>query len=149
MDLRSRTVRQALALGLMLVAFAVLYSRVFVDLVRNWIRDDNYSHGFFVLPVVAFLVWRRRDRLAATERRPSLFGLPIIVISLLVLLTGTAGIEFFLMRTSAIGFAAGAILFLAGWQWFRILLFPLFFALLMIPLPAIVFYQIAFPLQLH
>jgi exosortase len=136
------------ALCATVLAFVLLYSRVFVDLVRNWIRDSNYSHGFFVLPVVAFLVWRRRAELAATERRPSLIGLPIILASLLVLLTGTAGIEFFLMRTSAIGVVTGAILVLAGWPWLRVLLFPLSFALLMIPLPAIVFYQIAFPLQL-
>src|SRR5260370_28391521 len=52
------------------------------------------------------------------------------------------------MRISAIGVAVGAVLFVAGWRWVRMLLFPLVFALLMIPLPAIVFYQIAFPLQL-
>jgi exosortase len=97
---------------------------------------------------VAYLVWRQRDRLAVTERRPALIGLPIVAFSLAVLLTGTAGIEFFMMRTSAVGVAAGAILFLAGWRWLRVLLFPLAFALLMIPLPAIIFYQIAFPLQL-
>src|ERR1700722_133952 len=136
------------ALAGMVLAFVLLYSRVFVDLVRNWIRDENYSHGFIVLPVVAYLVWKQRARLAATERRPSWLGLPIVALSLALLLTGTAGVEFFLMRTSAIGVAAGTILFLAGWRWLRLLLFPLTFALLMIPLPAIVFYQLAFPLQL-
>ena len=136
------------AVGSMIVAFVLLYSRVFVELVRNWIRDDNYSHGFVVLPVVAYLVWRQRERLAATERRPAMVGLPIMVLSLAMLLVGTAGVEFFLMRTSAIGFVTGCVLFLAGWRWLRVLMFPLGFALLMIPLPAIIFYQMAFPLQL-
>ena len=39
-------------------------------------------------------------------------------------------------------------LFVWGRDYFRILAFPLAFLLLMIPLPAIVFNQIAFPLQL-
>jgi exosortase len=42
----------------------------------------------------------------------------------------------------------GAILFLHGWHHLRILTFPILFLLLMVPLPAIVFNQIAFPLQL-
>ena len=43
---------------------------------------------------------------------------------------------------------AGVVLFLGGWQRLRVLLFPLAFLLLMVPLPAIIFNQIAFPLQL-
>jgi exosortase len=43
---------------------------------------------------------------------------------------------------------AGAVLYVWGGQHFRILVFPLAFLLLMIPLPAIVFNQVAFPLQL-
>jgi exosortase len=39
-------------------------------------------------------------------------------------------------------------LFLFGWERFRVMTFPLAFLLLMIPLPAIVLNQIAFPLQL-
>ena len=129
-------------------ASLLLYGWVLLDLSRNWIRDETYSHGFLVLPVVAYLIWKRRGQLASTERRPVNGGLLIVVGSLIMLLVGTAGVEFFLMRTSAVGVAVGAVLFVAGWRWLRILLFPLAFALLMIPLPAIVFYQIAFPLQL-
>jgi exosortase len=42
---------------------------------------------------------------------------------------------------------AGTVLFLGGWQRFRIALFPIAFLLLMVPLPSIVFNQITFPLQ--
>jgi exosortase len=136
------------ALASVISACLLLYWPVLVALVANWERDDNYSHGFIVPPVAAYLAWVRRDRLRNTERRPATAGLFIILVSLGVLSIGTAGVEFFLMRTSLIGVLAGTIVFLAGWRWLRILLFPLAFLLLMIPLPAIVFYQIAFPLQL-
>jgi exosortase len=43
---------------------------------------------------------------------------------------------------------AGILLFLYGWEHFKILFFPIAFLLLMIPIPAIIFNQIAFPLQL-
>ena len=128
--------------------FALLYGGLFVALVKTWSTDANYSHGFLVLPVVAYFVWERRARLATTPRKPNAIGLVLVVCSLLVLLIGTAGVEFFLMRMSAIGVALGIILFLAGWPWLRVLAFPIGLSLLMIPLPPVVFYQIAFPLQL-
>jgi exosortase len=52
------------------------------------------------------------------------------------------------MRTSAIGLIAGIIVFLAGWRWLRVLLFPLSLTALVIPIPPVLFNQIAFPLQL-
>jgi exosortase len=128
--------------------FLLLYWPVMTDLVWNWSRDSNYSHAFLVLPVSAYLAWERRRELSSAERRPSMLGLVVICASLAALLVGTAGVEFFLMRISVIGVATGIVIFLAGWQWLRILLFPLAFTLLMIPIPPVLFYQIAFPLQL-
>jgi exosortase len=133
---------------LLAATFLALYWPVMTDLVWNWTRDSNYSHAFLVVPVSAFLAWSRRSDLAAAERRPSIIGLLVICASLAVLLIGTAGVEFFLMRISVIGVVTGMVIFLAGWRWLRILLFPLAFLLLMIPIPPVVFYQIAFPLQL-
>jgi exosortase len=63
-------------------------------------------------------------------------------------MAGILGAELFLTRISIIGVLAGSVLFLFGWRHLRILAFPIAFLLLMVPLPAIVFNQIAFPLQL-
>jgi exosortase len=68
--------------------------------------------------------------------------------SVALLVLGTLGAERFLARVSLIGVLAGAVLFVFGWAHLRILSFPLALLLLMIPIPAIVFNQIAFPLQL-
>ena len=65
-----------------------------------------------------------------------------------VLAAGVLGAELFLTRLSMLGGVAGAVLFLYGWNHLRVLAFPLAFLLLMIPIPAIVFNQVAFPLQL-
>src|SRR5260370_12733088 len=47
-----------------------------------------------------------------------------------------------------IGVLSGSLLFVLGWRHLKILAFPLAFLLLMIPVPAILFNQVAFPLQL-
>src|SRR5262249_38693091 len=89
-----------------------------------------------------------RARLAQARRRPSIVGLVVVLGSLATLVVGILGAEFFLSRVSILGVIAGTVLFLFGWQHLRILAFPLAFLLLMIPIPAIIFNQIAFPLQL-
>jgi exosortase len=75
-------------------------------------------------------------------------GLLIVLASVGVLAAGTLGAELFLTRVSMIGVLAGAIVFLYGWRHLTTLAFPVAFLLLMIPLPALIFNQIAFPLQL-
>jgi exosortase len=67
---------------------------------------------------------------------------------MLVLTAGVLGSELFLSRISIVGTAVGIVLFFFGWARLRVLAFPLAFLILMIPLPAIIFNQIAFPLQL-
>ena len=68
--------------------------------------------------------------------------------SLAIFLAGLLGAELFLTRISLIGVLAGSIWFLFGWRHLRLLAFPLLLLILMVPLPAMVFNQIAFPLQL-
>jgi exosortase len=129
-------------------AFCVLYQHVLVKLVHDWATDDNYSHGFLIVPIAAYLAWERRHALQRVELRPTALGLVVIIGSLAVLVAGTLGAELFLSRVSIIGAVAGAILFLGGWPAFGVLRFPVAFLLLMVPIPSIIFNQIAFPLQL-
>jgi exosortase len=137
-----------LAPGAVVAAFSLLYGDIFVGLAKYWEADENYSHSFIVVPAIAYLVWARRNRLRATELRPSNAGLLIVAGALALLLVGTAGVEFFLQRASAVGVLAGAVVFLGGWRWLRELLFPLGLTALIIPVPPVIFYQAAFPLQL-
>lgn len=138
----------ALAILAALLGFGLAYWRVIEKLVYDWGHDDNYSHGFFILPLALYFAWERREAVRTTPARPSALGLLTIAGSLAVLTIGTLGAELFLTRISIVGMAIGLTLFVGGWAHLRILAFPIGFLLLMIPLPAIVFNEIAFPLQL-
>jgi exosortase len=142
-------VRRHVAAALIVCAGVVwLYAGVMSSLVRQWASDDDYSHGFFVLPLALYFCWERRHLLQRSPIRPSVFGLALLTLSLFVFLAGVLGAELFLTRVSLLGVLGGAVLFIWGRDHFRTVLFPLAFLLLMIPLPAIIFNQLAFPLQL-
>ncbi|MEO6235782.1 MAG: exosortase A [Vicinamibacterales bacterium] len=136
--------------SLMLVSTATffVYLPVLSALVRQWASDDNYSHGFIIIPFAAYFAWAKRGALAAAPVRPHWVGLAAAAISLVVLLGGLLGAELFLTRVSLIGLIAGVVLFLFGPGHLRLLAFPIGLLLLMVPLPAVVFNQLAFPLQL-
>ena len=68
--------------------------------------------------------------------------------ALCVLIVGVLGAELFLSRSSLVFLFAGMVIYFAGWRIFpRALLFPWAVLFLMIPIPVIIFNQIALPLQ--
>jgi len=127
---------------------AWLYAPVLGRLIAQWWSDPNFSHGFFVPAFSLFVVWQNRARLQEIPLNPSLWGLPIVILSMCVLVVGVFGAELFLSRTSILLLTAGLVIFFMGWQMFRALLFPLLFLILMVPIPAIILNQITFPLQI-
>ena len=128
--------------------FVLLYWQVIAKLVHDWGINENYSHGYLIPPLAAYLVWERRHVLTSAPPSRAWFGLVVIAGSVVLLLVGLLGAELFLSRIAMLGTLVGAILFILGWRHLKMLAFPLGVLLLMIPIPAILFNQIVFPLQL-
>ena len=132
----------------LVAALAYAYADIARALVIKWSEDENYSHGFVILPLAAYFAWRRRSALRALPLQPSSWGLLVVVLGLGMYAAGVAAAELFVARASFVAVLAGTLLFVAGPGHLRVLAFPLGFLVLMIPPPEIVFNQIALPLQL-
>jgi exosortase len=140
--------RHALAALVVLAGVAWVYGGVLSSLVRHWASDDNYSHGFLIIPLALYCGWERREQLSSAPIRPHAAGFVVLMISLAVFAAGVLAAELFLTRISIVGVIAGTILFVWGRDHLRLLAFPVALLPLMVPLPAIIFNQVAFPLQL-
>jgi exosortase len=125
-----------------------LYAPVLVPMVVQWWQDPDYSHGFVVPIFAGYLLYLRRNELRQISVAPTNFGYLVMLTAIGLLLAGSLGAELFVSRFSLLFLLAGMILFLAGWKMFRAVVFPLVFLGLMIPLPALIYNQITFPLQL-
>jgi exosortase len=133
------------------IAFAILftYAAVLVKLSRDWWGDENYSHGLLVPFIIGYILWLRRDSFAAEPARPSvLLGGLAVAFALFALWTGVAGAELYTQRMSLVLLIAGTVVYFFGLGFLRLILVPLGLLILAIPIPAIIFNQIAFPLQL-
>lgn len=106
------------------------------------------GHGFFVPVLAGFIAWQNRDKLLAQRPRPSAWGLLIAVLGAMQLYIATLGAELFLARTAFVISLIGIVLALGGPGFVRTLAFPFFLLFFMVPIPAIIYNQITFPLQI-
>ena len=134
--------------GLLLIGvLVVLYASVLKLLVWQWYNDPDYSHGFLVPVLSAFLIWQRREKLRMVRRQPSPWGMVVVLGSLGLLFLGSLGAELSMARLSMLGTICGLIVYFAGWARLRAMAFPLAFLLFAIPIPVVVYNEIVFPLQ--
>src|SRR5947209_4492425 len=131
------------------LALAFAFYNVLAKLGYDWWTDENYSHGLLIPLIVGYILWAERARLSRVTKRPSfVFGTLIVVFALLSLWVGAAGAELYIQRLSLMLVLAGVVIYFWGWRLLRLLFVPFLLLYLALPIPAILFNKIAFPLQL-
>lgn len=131
-----------------MAGFGLLYHHTLAKLMSDWSTDPNFSHGFLIPLISLYMVWYIQADIRSTRVAPSNWGLAVFVLGMLVHIAGNVGAELFLMRFSMIITLSGILIYGLGIPMFRTLLVPVAYLIMMIPIPAIIWNQIAFPLQL-
>lgn len=127
---------------------AWIYYPTFVWMADRWgAADSYYGHGFLMPAVSLYLVWSKRAELRGLERRQSWLGLFFLVPGALIQLGSSVLRIYFLSAFSFILVLAGLILLFFGPRIFRALWFPVFFLLMMIPLPLLMISEITLKLK--
>ncbi len=137
-----------LKLLLIPIGLIAVYYPVLTKLVQDWASNDNYSHGFFIPLISAYMIYSMRDELGRMPIRPNNWGLPLLLLGLFQLILAKTGSEFFMQRTSLIPVLLGLSLFMLGTPVTKKIMTPILFLIFMVPLPAIIWNKIAFPMQL-
>ncbi len=130
------------------VLIAVAFFPTWQSLVSQWSNDEDVGHGFFVPLVAGYVAWTRRQELMSMEWKPAWWGVGLMLWGILQSMVGTLGVELFLQRTAILVMLVGLLLVLGGTGLVRALAFPLLLLPFMIPIPAVIYNQITFPLQL-
>lgn len=136
------------AIAWFLGLLVVCYFPALAGLVQVWDTNDDMGHGFFVPVIALYVAWQRRHQLMALEWKPNYVGMAAMLVAAVQYYIATLGAEIFLMRMSFIEALFGVVLTFGGWPAVRVLAFPLFLLVFMIPIPAIIYNRITFPLQL-
>jgi exosortase D (VPLPA-CTERM-specific) len=113
----------------------------------RWMAEEEYSHGFFIPLIAAWLVWLRRDAVVASMGTPSWAG-PLLLLVAMVLLVGERSAFFFVVQFGFVLALAGLVLALGGWGLLRVVWVPIAYLLFAIPLPYFLNVQLSAQLQL-
>lgn len=139
---------QWLIVGLVGLALIVVFLPGLRFMVSNWEQVEEYSYGYFIPVIAAFLIWQRSELLRATELRGSWSGLLLLGLGLLLGLIG----EFSAIRLfGQYGFIValfGLSVAFVGWRGTRLVAVPLAILFFMIPLPQFLLRELSQQLQL-
>lgn len=135
-------------MALLAIAFLFFFQHTLSALVADWSTNDNYSHGFLIPFISGYMIWQKRETLAEIPARIHFGGLALVALGVLFHLVGNVGAELFTMRFSMVVMVAGLVAYLFGFRILREVAVPVAYLIFMIPLPAIIWNKIAFPLQL-
>jgi exosortase len=126
----------------------LIYLPAIIDLISDWWNDPNYSHGFLI-PIISFyLIWRKKGDLADIKTESSRFGLAIIICGIILFVLGNGASEYFTVRLSLVIILFGLVLYHFGKALISKIWFALLFLVFMIPIPYVLYFSVAFPLQI-
>ncbi len=109
----------------------------------------NYSHGWLIPFVSAWLVWRRRVELSKVPVSTSQWGLPIVAASLILHVLASRLTIHFVSGFSLIVTMWGLVLHFYGAARCRKIWFPLSFLVFMVPLPSVFLIYFSFKFKLY
>jgi exosortase D (VPLPA-CTERM-specific) len=136
-----------LATVAVLVCF-LAFGDALLELVSRWNKQEEYSHGYLIPLVSAWLLWMRRDALRANIGEPSDVGYVLILIAIALHITGELSAIWILSQVGFVIALMGIVLAIGGYSLFRIAFIPIAYLLFAIPLPYFIDATLTLKLQL-
>ena len=136
-----------LALFATVVALAAFMSAL-LKLESRWTQHEEYSHGFLIPVVAAWLLWTRRDALRASLGPPVWAGPFLIVLASAMHIVGELSAISTLSQVGFVLALVGLVLAVGGYSLLRVAGLPIVFLLFAIPAPSFLDSTISVRLQL-
>lgn len=119
--------------ALALSALTGLFWPTVQTMVHTWGTVTTYNHGFVIVPISGYLIWRQRASLAAIGPRPQPLGLLLIAGAAFAWLLGEFAGVTVLTQLAWIAMVQALVLSLYGMPITRRILFPLAFLVFAVP----------------
>ena len=125
----------------------LLYFQTLLRLQGEWDTNIYYSHGYLMVPLSVWLVWRKWETLSTLPVMPSWAGVPVLLAGLFLFVIGVRAEILFFQGVSLLFVLAGIVYCLAGIKILKACLFPIGLLAYMIPLPYLLLDPIGFPMK--
>jgi exosortase A len=116
-----------------IVIILLAFSETAESMVGIWRSSETFSHGFFIVPIALWLVWRKRDELSRVGIRPYWPGLPLVGGAGFLWMLGELADANVVKHFALVFMLQGTVLVILGLALTRALAFPLLFLLFAVP----------------
>ncbi len=127
--------RQAIIIFVSLILLIVAFQDGLAHLIVRWNTQEEYSHGYLIPLVSAYLIWQRIDFLKTLEFKPSWFPVGLVMLGLIVAVVGEISALYVLIHFSFVLILLSLAWSLMGWKAFKYVLLPLGLLIFAVPLP--------------
>ncbi|MDY7011852.1 MAG: exosortase/archaeosortase family protein, partial [Planctomycetota bacterium] len=132
-------------LGVLLV---VMHFKLLDVMVRRWITDSNWTHGFIIPLFSLYLLYMRREELFQARRKICFLGLALVLLAMAAEVVAVLRIRnHWLAQMSMVVMIIGLVLYLGGVSVIRVIWLPILFLLFALPIPELLYSRVAVPLQ--
>lgn len=133
-----------------LAGYLVLFGPSFYDLFTGIWMSEEQAHGPIILGLSLWLIWRQGDQMfaAAQPGTGKLAGTVLFIVGLALYIFGRSQQVQMLEISSFIAITASLVLLKLGSRSFRLVWFPFFFMLFMVPLPGAVVSALTLPMKM-
>jgi exosortase len=131
-----RIITISIKTGFVIVLLGFIYYPVAIWMWERWFAADSYfGHGLFIPIVSLVLIWFKRQELLKARIINTKSGFWLLIFGIFLYIASSYTRIYFTSAYSLIIVITGIILYLFGKEVTRIIIFPLFFTLFMIPAP--------------
>lgn len=118
--------------GLLLLQLLFFYP-TYWGMVEIWWRSETFAHGFFIFPIAAYLIWKKRNQLRYSPVHSDYRALfPLITLGFIWLLAYAVDV-IVVKQFAAVLMLPALVWLMLGWQTTSLILFPLAFLLFAVP----------------
>jgi exosortase len=130
--------------------FCFLFRNEIFGIVREWINDASWSHGFLIPLFSLYFINQHKNEILNLRTRPNYLGLIFLLCSILFYLfnvVSPSGYAYF-RSVSMIAALGAVVLFLGGWRLVKYTWLPIVFLIFAVPLPRRYYVVLTMPMRL-
>ena len=137
---------------LLWISIALLLVLIFFDglryMVEIWSTTEEYSHGFLIPLISAYLIWTKKEVFSRHQYSGSWVGIGVLVVGLLLWVLGQLSTLYVVIEYAFLIVLYGIALAFVGWRGIASIWASLVFLVFMIPLPNFILNNLSAQLQL-
>jgi exosortase len=127
--------------------FVLCFFPVFHDLVGKWANSDEYSHAFFIIPIILYMAWLKRECLFENQGG-GLFGFIFVALANVGYLVALQLEIPTIISITMVMSLVSILFYLAGVKILKELAIPILLLVMVIPIPNQLYSMITLPLQI-